>query len=116
MSLDAVSNCHLKYDKTITMKNLIDIELDASEDLQIAGGDFALGESTDEHQKQLIFNNKGDFKQNPTVCVGAFGFLDDESKQNLIRQISVEFTKDGMDVKGVSLSREGIINSNAVYK
>ena len=94
---------------------MIDIGLDVNEDAAIVAGDFIVEESTGQHQRQLILNNKGDFKQNPTICVGVPDYMDDEKFRNLIRAISVEFTKDGMDVKSVALSPGGIIKSDAYY-
>lgn len=94
---------------------MIDIELDATEDLAIANGDFVVVESTAQHQRQLILNNKGDFKQNPTLGVGALNYMDDENFQQLIRAISVEFARDGMDVKRVILAKDGIVKSEAYY-
>jgi hypothetical protein len=98
---------------------MIDIGLKSvagGEDLAIVAGDFSMVESTAMHQQQLILNNKGDFKQNPTICIGAFDYLDDENFQNLIRTISVEFTKDGMDVKSVGLTSNGTVKSDAFYQ
>jgi len=97
-------------------KQQLDTGLDADEDLVIVFDDFTIVESTAQHQRQLIMNNKGDFKQNPTACVGALEYLDDENFRELIRAISIEFTKDGMDVVSVQLLPEGIINSDAYYK
>ena len=94
---------------------MIDIGLTDNADTSIAAGDFTSVESTAQHQKQLILNNKGDFKQNPTLCVGAFEYFDDENIQELVRAISVEFTKDGMNVSGVALDKVGVINTNAYY-
>jgi hypothetical protein len=96
-------------------KQMIDILLDNGEDLTIAGGDFAAGESTAQHQRQLLLNNNGDFKQSPAICVGAFDYLDDENFQNLMRAISIQFMKDGMDVKSVVLNASGTVNSDAYY-
>ena len=96
-------------------KQMIDIGLDSLEDLTFVGGDFAMPESTSRHQQELILNNYGDFKQNPTICVGAFDYMDDEHFQNLIRAISIAFSKDGMDVKSLALSSSGVINSDAYY-
>ncbi len=95
---------------------MIDIGLNVGYDLVIGNGDFSSAESTAQHQQQLIVNNKGDFKQHPTICVGAINYMDDEHFQSLIRAISVEFTKDGMDVKSVQLSSLGVINSDAFYR
>lgn len=94
---------------------MIDITLDSNEDLDITNGDFLSTESTAQHQRQLILNNKGDFKQNPSICVGAFSYFDDENFQGLVRAVSIEFSKDGMNVQQVQLSPAGIINSDAFY-
>jgi hypothetical protein len=96
-------------------KQMKDISLSDQYDLEITGGDFTIVESTARHQQQLILNNKGDFKQNPTICVGAVEYFDDEHFQELTRAVSIEFTRDGMDVKNVKLSPGGIINSDAYY-
>ena len=104
---------------TIMAKEMLDIGLNESgvgEDLVIANGDFVTQESTAMHQRELILNNKGDYKQNPTICVGAFNYLDDENKSDLARAISIAFTKDGMDVKSVRLQANGTVNSDAFYK
>lgn len=94
---------------------MIDIGLTETYDLEILAGDFVTKESTAQHQQQLILNNKGDFKQNPTICVGAVEYFDDEHFNGLIRAISVEFTRDGMDVKSVRSTPAGIISSDAYY-
>jgi hypothetical protein len=97
-------------------KQMTDIFLDTDEDLFIVGGDLSAAECTAQHQEMLLLNNKGDFKENPTVCVGAVAYFDDEHFQGLIRAISIEFTRDGMEVEGVAVSGDGIIKSKAVYK
>lgn len=93
-----------------------DIGLDEFEDLIIKLNDFTNAESTAQHQRQLLLNNKGDFKENPSTCVGTFNYLDDENYGDLIREISIEFSKDGMDVKSVNLSADGKLVSDAFYK
>lgn len=94
---------------------MIDISLASDDDLLVHSGDFVALESTGQHQRLLILNNKGDFKQNPTICVGAFKYLDDENFRELIRAISQEFMKDGMDVKRIDVSKNGTINTDAYY-
>ena len=95
---------------------MMDIDLDENEDVLIQTGDFVIGESTAQHQRQLILNNKGDFKQNPTIGVGAFEYFDDEHMRDLIRAVSVEFSKDGMDVQSIKLDANGVMKSIASYK
>jgi hypothetical protein len=94
--------------------DMIDITLSSDEDLLISSGDFVASECTGQNQKELILNNKGDFKQDPTVGVGVFEYFDDEGSRTLVRNISIEFNKDGMDVKSISLVN-GIISSDAYY-
>lgn len=96
-------------------KQMIDISLDDIEDLEIVGGDFIMRESTGQHQRQLILNNNGDFKQYPASGVGAFNYLDDENYQELTRKITTEFVRDGMDVRGIRIAGSGTIRSNAYY-
>lgn len=97
-------------------KRMMDLALSEVEDVQVGNGDFGIVESTAQHQRQLILNNKGDFKQFPTVCVGAFNYLHDEHVRNLARAISTEFARDGMDVKEVKVEKNGAISSNASYR
>ncbi len=97
-------------------RQMVDIHLDASEDLAVNSGDFTTVESTPQHQQQLIMNDKGDFKQNPVACVGVFEYLYDENFGELIRTICLEFTKDGMDVVSVRLMPGGVVSSDAFYK
>ena len=94
---------------------MIDIGLDIDYDLEVINGDFAAVESTAQHQQQLIINNKGDYKQNPTICVGAVNYFDEEQVHALVRAISIEFTQDGMDVRSVRISPGGMITSDAFY-
>lgn len=85
-------------------------------DLQVtAGGDWATGESTAEHQKQLILAGKGDFKENPTVGVGVLTYIDDDPGMGaLAREISTEFIRDGMTVQKVNVTQTKI-ETNANY-
>jgi len=97
------------------MNDISLIESGVGEDLAVVAGDFAIVESTAMHQRQLILDSKGDFKQNPTIGVGAFGYIDDEGPNDLIRAISVEFARDGMDVASVGLLPSGNIQTDAFY-
>lgn len=97
-------------------RQMTDIALAQNDDLQIMAGDFAAAECTLQHQCLLILNNKGDFKQNPTICVGAFTYFDDEQMDALTRAISVEFARDGMDVQQIKLGKNGVLESSACYR
>lgn len=101
---------------------MTDIALASSGDLSISTtGDFLPAESTQQHQQQLLLNNKGDFKQNPTTGIGVWNYIDDDGNNaaapfaSLTRAIALEFVKDGMDVVSLSVSSSGNINCDAYY-
>lgn len=77
-----------------------DILLDTETlDLQIAAGDFVIGDATEQNQHLLLLANKGDYKQHPKAGVGINGFLLDEAPQDMMREIRSHFENDGMKVK-----------------
>ena len=75
-----------------------DILLDEEFDLKVKGGDFVIGESTQQHQQCLLLAEKGSYKQYPAVGVGIATFLKDEDPGDLLREIRIQFSKDGMNV------------------
>lgn len=80
---------------------MMDIGLDDNADLKVANGDFVVVESTKEHVRNLILCNKGEFKEQPTMCVGAVNYIDDENPGDLIQAITEELLKDGVSVRKV---------------
>ncbi len=91
-----------------------DFLLDIDNDLQCANGDFVTGESTVQHQNLLLISSKGAWKENPTVGVGAAGFLKDEDVNGLLAEIKQEFEKDGMKVNNIEY-RNDKITTDANY-
>lgn len=91
-----------------------DLLLDAGKELAFSDGDFATGESTLQHQELLIFTNKGEWKEAPTVAVGAIGFLKDEDEAGLLAEVKAQFEIDGMEVKSVTLQNSNL-NTDARY-
>ncbi len=85
-------------------------------DLNIVAGDFVVVESKVEHNKNLIYCNKGEFKEFPTACVGGINYIDDENPHDLVAAITAELLKDGMDVKRVGMGKNGVIETDAFYK
>lgn len=99
-------------------KQMMDIGLisvAAGADLRIVAGDFVIVESKVEHNKNLIYCNKGEFNENPTICVGAINYVDDENPGDLVAAITAAFLKDGMNVKNVTVSKDGVIETDAFY-
>jgi hypothetical protein len=101
---------------------MIDYGVDGNNDLLISGGDFVRVESTAQHQRQLLLCQKGEYKDNPTICVGVSSYQDDDNKEALFQEITVQFQQDGMEVvnlepntRSVSDSSEKIFD-NSYYK
>ncbi len=95
-------------------REMNDYLLDDEEDLKVVSGDWVVGESTYQHQRQLILNAKGDYKANPTICVDVVTFIDNDDKSAVRREIAKEFMRDGMLVKDLAPNPESISSSTAM--
>ena len=91
-----------------------DFLLDTNGDLRIENGDLVTGTSDVQNQEVLLKTFKGEWKENPTIAVGAAGFLKEEDVQGLAAEIKQEFERDGMKVKGIEITTEKI-NVDAGY-
>lgn len=91
-----------------------DILLGINFDLSFSNGDFAIGESTRQHQNLLLLVEKGEIREFPTRGVGTQSWLLDESPGDYNAEVKREFEKDGMTVLKV---RGGVENLQieAVY-
>ena len=87
---------------------MTDILLDTDGDLKIENGDLVLGYSDTQHQNLLLVTFKGQWKEKPTMGVGAAGFLKDEDVQGLAAEIKQEFERDGMRVNKIEVTTENI--------
>lgn len=92
-----------------------DILLDENLDLLIIDGDFVIGESTSQHQKLLILSDKCEFKDVPMRGVGARRYLEDDTPDNLAREIRQEFSIDGMTVNKIQIAADLTIQVDANY-
>lgn len=79
-----------------------DIILDENGDIAIENGDFSVGECTRQNQKLLLLCQKGEFKQNPSKCVGLATYLERNELGDLNREILSQFSSDGMRVNSIS--------------
>ena len=91
----------------------IDYAFTTDNDLLIQAGDFKQKESTRQHQLQLVMCGKNDYKQNPTIGVDIESFQDGTNKGSVVRAISIEFMKDGMEVVNLS-PNPNAVNDNTV--
>ena len=94
---------------------MIDIKFTADGDIDFTGGDISYGESTKQHQRDLILAQKGHFKHAPEAGVGAINFLHDETPEQFLRAVRKEFARDGMKVNRLAFAG-GELKMNAEYK
>ena len=93
-----------------------DILKDTDGDALIVNNDIAVGYSDQQQREDLIMADKGSIKQFPGVGVGAFKFLESEDAAGLLREISLQFSADGMDVQKVAIDNSGNIIVIAPYQ
>jgi hypothetical protein len=67
-------------------------------DLIISGGDFARGESNQQQQRKILLSEPGEYKMSPTATVGLARWLNDDTPDELLREIRIKFNADGMKV------------------
>lgn len=95
---------------------MIDLILTAESDLKIANDDLVIGVADQQLQERLLLTEKGDIKQFPDAGVGTMKFLESEDEGGLLREISIQFSADGMKVKEVKVDSSGKILINAPYE
>lgn len=95
---------------------MIDILKDDTGDLRIKNDDIVLGLSDQQHQEDLILDDKGSIKEFPDAGVGAIKFLEAEDPASFLREINTQFAADGMDVKRIGFDATGKLNIEAPYK
>lgn len=82
------------------MADTTDILSGQDGDLLCEDGDLVIGDGTVQHQADLIASQKGEYKQDPLVGVGAEMFLLDD-QYDLLREIRAQFERDGMQVDSI---------------
>lgn len=85
-------------------------------DLIIKNDDLVIGNSDLQHKQDLIVTEKGSIKQYPYAGVGAQTFLEAEDYPGFLREVSTQYTADGMRVEKLELTKQGVLNVAAAYK
>lgn len=93
----------------------IDVLFNPDGDLDISSGDIRYGESTAQHQRDLLIAGHGDYKEYPAVGVGTVRFLNDNLPEDYLREVSKAFQGDGMTVEGISYDEDMNIVTEAYY-
>ena len=100
------------------MKKVYDFEVDpVNDDLVIRDGDFAVTESTQQHERDLIELDPGTFTQSPQVCVGIQKFLNDDSSiSELKAKIIEQLEADGLSIELLTITEHGQMQLQAGYE
>jgi hypothetical protein len=93
-----------------------DILLGDDMDLVFRNGDLVMGESTEQHKKLLLLNDKGHMKQAPAYGVGIGGYLNDDNLGELHGEIQQQFEKDGMRITKLKIFENKTIEVEAHYE
>lgn len=97
------------------MAKVTDILLDSNNDLKIENGDFVMGDSTYQNQKCLLLAAKGDYKQFPLIGVDVFNWLNDDRPEDMMREVRIQFSNDGMRVNKMDVNYPSNIKIDATY-
>lgn len=78
-------------------------------DLFIKNGDLAFGESTEQHQRDLVLAMPGEFRQSPLIGCGIrTELLNSIAPDELRIAIQREFERDGMQVVRLAVNGDAI--------
>ncbi len=86
-------------------------------DLDLTTGDLLVTESTYQHQRDLLYSDKGHIRQKAEAGVGAVNYMMDNDPEGLLRATRKEFTADGMKVTKVAFAAySNDLNVEASYE
>lgn len=84
-------------------------------DLVIENGDFKKGESTEQHQQDILIAHKGEFRLSPLVGVGISDILNDDGFGENLQEVQRQFEMDGMSIEQVRVKGQEL-DIKAEYK
>lgn len=99
----------------IKIKTPLAVTTGLDDDLVITNGDWAMDECTQQHQRLLMITHKGDWLEDTKVGVGLTEFLNGEDPTDMLREIRMQFTRDGMKISRLAATSENIIEVTARY-
>lgn len=81
-----------------------DILLNIDNDLQIANGDFVIGESINQQVGLLLLLNKGELKQHPLTGVGIYDLINTERPEDIKKAAREQMKDDGLKLRNLELT------------
>jgi len=93
---------------------MTDILFTENGDLLFTNGDISYGESTRQHQRDILLARPGDYKHAPDATIGIAREINDDDADQMLASILAKFRKDGMTVKKLNYTN-GVLDINATY-
>lgn len=90
-------------------------DLNYTDDLNMASGDFLIKESDSQHVQHILKANKGDFKMNPELGVGIENMLNSEEATSFLIEAKKNLEYDGMKVQNIEFTEQETLKINANY-
>lgn len=87
----------------------MDILLDDNDDLLIANGDLAVGESDYQHIRHIVRASKGEYKQFPLLGADIIDSLNGNADYEVQQVIKKQLRVDGYNVKSINFDNGELI-------
>lgn len=92
-----------------------DLLVDRAGDLQLQAGDLVVGESSLQHQWQLLITQKGSYKDMPELGVGIANYVNLSNKQAALIEVKRNLEYDGLTVESLKWDLDGKLYVDAKY-
>jgi len=93
-----------------------DIKHTTDGDIDLSTGDLQWVEPTDQHQRDLLIMGPGESKEYPLDGVDSIKYLNDTDATLYLRTVKQQFTRDGMNVRSISMDVNGKMITDAEYE
>lgn len=95
---------------------VFDLLLDDDLDLAVEGGDFVIGESTQQHQQLILWTEQGEWRDSPAVGVGISSMLLDEAGPgDIILAVQQQMEADGLVISQLTVTVGKQLSITASY-
>lgn len=75
-------------------------------DLELSGGQMAVGDVTEQNQSLLLITRRGEWKENPRIGVGIDDILNDHDLEQWKRLIADALEQDGQIIEKLELTTD----------
>ncbi|MEG2495643.1 MAG: hypothetical protein RSB32_08105 [Mucinivorans sp.] len=95
---------------------MIDIKQTPDGDIDLATGDIALIEPTEQHKADILMADQGDYKESPLTGVGLMEHINSENDGGLLRVVAQQMRRDGIKITQVGYDENGDLIIDGTYE